>query len=118
MLIGVFVLVALYAWSIRRRRPAAARYSRLLLIRDALLEGRAEGVNVVNLLASQWGEMFSNVGDFDGKKELKQSPLHAFLATRDGVDINEAMLKLGNPELRRCVINFVRKLGNVYGVHA
>jgi hypothetical protein len=33
----------------------------------ALLEGRAEGVNVVNLLASQWGEMFSNVGDFDGK---------------------------------------------------
>ena len=33
----------------------------------ALLEGRAEGVNVVNLLASQWGEMFSNVGDFDGR---------------------------------------------------
>jgi transcriptional regulator with XRE-family HTH domain len=58
------------------------------------------------------------IGDFDGKKELKQSPLHAFLATRDGVDINQAMLKLGNPELRRSVINFVRKLGNVYGVHA
>ena len=33
----------------------------------ALLEGQAEGVNVVNLLASQWGEMFSNVGDFDGQ---------------------------------------------------
>lgn len=33
----------------------------------ALLEGAAEGVNVVNLLASQWGEMFSNVGDFDGR---------------------------------------------------
>jgi len=33
----------------------------------ALLEGRAEGVNVVNLLASQWGEMFSNVSDFDGR---------------------------------------------------
>jgi hypothetical protein len=33
----------------------------------ALLEGRAEGVNVVNLLASQWGEMFTNVGDFDGR---------------------------------------------------
>ncbi|MHB9433772.1 MULTISPECIES: CehA/McbA family metallohydrolase [unclassified Mesorhizobium] len=33
----------------------------------ALLEGRAEGVNVVNLLASQWGETFSNVGDFDGR---------------------------------------------------
>lgn len=36
----------------------------------ALLEGEAEGVNVVNLLASQWGEMFSNVSDFDGKTTL------------------------------------------------
>jgi len=36
----------------------------------ALMEGKAEGVNVVNLLASQWGEMFSNVGDFDGKTTL------------------------------------------------
>ena len=33
----------------------------------ARLEGEGEGVNVVNLLASQWGEMFSNVSDFDGK---------------------------------------------------
>ena len=32
----------------------------------AMFEGAAEGVNVVNLLASQWGEMMSNVGDFDG----------------------------------------------------
>ncbi len=32
----------------------------------ALLEGAAEGVNVVNLLASQWGELMTNVGDFDG----------------------------------------------------
>ncbi|WP_034817634.1 CehA/McbA family metallohydrolase [Ensifer sp. BR816] len=36
----------------------------------ALLEGQAEGVNVVNLLASQWGEMFTNVGDFDGRTTL------------------------------------------------
>jgi hypothetical protein len=33
----------------------------------ARLEGAAEGVNVVNLLASQWGELMTNVGDFDGK---------------------------------------------------
>lgn len=32
----------------------------------ALLEAKAEGVNVVNLLAAQWGELFTNVGDFDG----------------------------------------------------
>lgn len=33
---------------------------------SALLEGSAEGVNVINLLASQWGELMTNVGDFDG----------------------------------------------------
>ena len=26
-----------------------------------------EGVNIVNSLASQWGELMTNVGDFDGK---------------------------------------------------
>ncbi len=34
---------------------------------SALLEGAAEGVNVINLLASQWGELMTNVGDFDGQ---------------------------------------------------
>ena len=34
---------------------------------SALLEGSAEGVNVINLLASQWGELMTNVGDFDGQ---------------------------------------------------
>ena len=33
----------------------------------ALLEGSAEGVNIINLLASQWGELMTNAGDFDGK---------------------------------------------------
>lgn len=36
----------------------------------ALLEGAAEGVNVVNLLASQWGELMTNVGDYDGKTTI------------------------------------------------
>lgn len=31
------------------------------------LEGAGEDVNVVNLLASQWGELMTNVGDFDGR---------------------------------------------------
>lgn len=37
---------------------------------SALLEGSAEGINVVNLLASQWGELFTNIGDFDGATTL------------------------------------------------
>jgi len=36
---------------------------------SALLEGEAEGINVVNLLASQWGELFTNIGDFTGAGE-------------------------------------------------
>ena len=32
----------------------------------AWLEAQAEGVNLVNLLASQWGELFTNVGDLTG----------------------------------------------------
>jgi hypothetical protein len=35
--------------------------------KTAQLEGAAEGVNIINLLASQWGELMTNVGDFDGK---------------------------------------------------
>ena len=35
----------------------------------AVLEGQAEGLNLVNLLAAQWGDLFTNVGD------LPQGPL-------------------------------------------
>jgi len=33
----------------------------------AWLEGQAEGLNLINLLASQWGRLFTNVGDISGK---------------------------------------------------
>jgi hypothetical protein len=49
---------------------AADTHVHFLSPQTALLEGKAEGVNVVNLLASQWGEMFSNVADFDGRTTL------------------------------------------------
>ena len=39
----------------------------------ALLEGEGEGVNVVNLLAAQFGEAFPNIADFDGKTTLGSS---------------------------------------------
>ncbi|MDQ6854308.1 MAG: CehA/McbA family metallohydrolase [Actinomycetota bacterium] len=32
----------------------------------AWLMGQAEGVNVVNLLAAQWGELFTNIADYTG----------------------------------------------------
>lgn len=33
----------------------------------ALLEAQAEGLNLVNLLAAQWGDLFTNVGDITGR---------------------------------------------------
>ncbi|WP_245509640.1 hypothetical protein [Bradyrhizobium vignae] len=38
---------------------------------DSPFRGQAEGVNVVNLLACQLGETFSNVGDFEGRTTLE-----------------------------------------------
>jgi hypothetical protein len=40
----------------------------------ALLEGQAEGLNLISLLAAQWGDLFTNVGDL----------AHGPLVSRDG----------------------------------
>jgi hypothetical protein len=61
-----FTLEKVLRWR-ERGWVTADTHVHFLSPQTALLEGRAEGVNVVNLLASQWGEMFSNVGDFDGR---------------------------------------------------
>ena len=43
----------------------------------AVLEGQAEGLNLVNLLAAQWGDLFTNVGDLP----------HGPLTSQDGETI-------------------------------
>jgi hypothetical protein len=67
----------------------------------ALLEGAAEGINVVNLLASQWGEMFSNVGDFDGRTTF---------GARDFGGDGEFLVRVGT-ENRMQVLGHVSLLG-------
>ena len=67
----------------------------------ALLEGAAEGVNVVNLLASQWGEMFSNVSDFDGATTL---------GARDFGGRGEFLVRVGT-ENRMQVLGHISLLG-------
>ncbi|MFZ2050660.1 MAG: CehA/McbA family metallohydrolase [Solirubrobacteraceae bacterium] len=67
----------------------------------ALLEGSAEGVNVVNLLASQWGELFTNVSDFDGKT--------TFGATDFGGD-GEFLVRVGS-ENRMQLLGHISLLG-------
>lgn len=56
------------------------------------------------------------MGDLNGdsKKPTTVSRFATFMATKDGADIVEAMIKLDHPELRRSVIDLARKLGSVY----
>jgi hypothetical protein len=68
---------------------------------SAMLEGSAEGVNVINLLASQWGELMTNVGDFDG-----QSTWGSKEAGGDG----EYLVRVGT-ENRQHVLGHISLLG-------
>ena len=54
------------------------------------------------------------IGDMKNGKECAPSKLTTFMATKDGIAIVEAMMRLDNAALRRSVIDLARKLGNVY----
>src|SRR4029077_15127326 len=62
----------------------------------AVLEGQAEGLNLVNLLAAQWGDLFTNVGDLP----------HGPLTSRDG----ETVVQLGT-ENRQHILGHLSLLG-------
>jgi hypothetical protein len=62
----------------------------------AILEGQAEGLNLINLLAAQWGDLFTNVGD------MPQGPL----VSRDG----ETMVWVGT-ENRQHILGHLGLLG-------
>jgi hypothetical protein len=68
---------------------------------SALLEGAGEGVNVVNLLASQWGELVTNVGDFDGKTTW---------GSREAGGDGEYLVRVGT-ENRQHVLGHISLLG-------
>ncbi len=68
---------------------------------SALLEGAGEGVNVVNLLASQWGELMTNIGDFDGRTTY---------GTRESGGDGEYLVRVGT-ENRQHVLGHISLLG-------
>jgi hypothetical protein len=68
---------------------------------SAMLEGAGEGVNVVNLLASQWGELMTNVGDFDG---------HNTWGSREAGGDGEYLVRVGT-ENRQHVLGHISLLG-------
>jgi len=49
----------------------------------AWLEAQCEGVNVVNLLASQWGRLFTNVGDITGRVGVVENDTVVWVGTEN-----------------------------------
>ena len=68
---------------------------------SALLEGAGEGVNIVNLLSSQWGELFTNIGDFDGKTTF---------GSREAGGDGEYLVRVGT-ENRKHILGHISLLG-------
>lgn len=75
---------------------------------SAMLEGAGEGVNIVNLLASQWGELMTNVGDFDGKTTW---------GSREAGGDGEYLVRVGT-ENRQHVLGHISLLGYRGGIIA
>jgi hypothetical protein len=80
---------------------SADTHVHVLSPRTGLLEGAGEGVNVVNLLATQWGEMMTNVADFDGATTL---------GSRQAGGDGEYLLRVGT-ENRQHVLGHISLLG-------
>ncbi len=49
----------------------------------AWLQGQAEGLNLINLLASQWGRLFTNVGDITGEAGVQKGDTLVWVGTEN-----------------------------------
>ena len=65
----------------------------------AWLEAQCEGVNVVNLLASQWGRLFTNVGDLTGKVGVVEDDTIVYVGTENRNHMLGHMSMLGTKGL-------------------
>ena len=67
--------------------------------RTAWLEAQCEGVNVVNLLASQWGRLFTNVGDLTGRPGAVENDTIVYVGTENRNHMLGHMSMLGTKGL-------------------
>lgn len=65
----------------------------------AWLQAEGEGVNVVNLLASQWGRLFTNVGDIIGKPNVVEGDTIVYVGTENRNHMLGHMSMLGTKGL-------------------
>jgi len=65
----------------------------------AWLQAQGEGVNVVNLLASQWGRLFTNVGDIRGRVNILENDTIVYVGTENRNHMLGHMSMLGTQGL-------------------
>jgi hypothetical protein len=65
----------------------------------AALQAQGEGVNIVNLLASQWGRLFTNVGDIRGRVNVLEEDTLVFVGTENRNHMLGHMSMLGTKGL-------------------
>ena len=65
----------------------------------AWLEAQGEGVNVVNLLASQWGRLFTNVGDITGRVGVVEEDTIVWVGTENRNHMLGHISMLGTKDL-------------------
>ena len=65
----------------------------------AWLQAQGEGVNVVNLLASQWGRLFTNAGDITGKPGVVEDDTIVYVGTENRNHMHGHMSMLGTQGL-------------------
>jgi len=65
----------------------------------AALQAQGEGVNIVNLLASQWGRLFTNVGDIRGRVNVLEEDTMVFVGTENRNHMLGHMSMLGTKGL-------------------
>lgn len=72
-------------WKDLRRRGwvTADTHVHFISPHSAWLQAQAEGVNVVNLLASQWGRLFTNVGDITGRPGVVENDTIVYVGTEN-----------------------------------
>ena len=65
----------------------------------AALQAQGEGVNIVNLLASQWGRLFTNVGDIRGRVNVLEEDTIVYVGTENRNHMLGHMSMLGTKGL-------------------
>jgi hypothetical protein len=71
-------------------------------------------VEIARVLEVDTAYFLADLNGNDGKAIVTVSRFAEFMATKDGLDINEAMIKLSEPH-RRGVIDLARSLVRAYG---